>query len=81
MILNLNSEVTVTLTKYGAKIYNKYYKKFYTSSPSFECDAVEEGFVYKTELWHLMQIYGEWLYNGNPDIPFKENKLEISVIR
>lgn len=79
MKIGLNSEVTVILTKYGAKLYNRYYRKFYVSAPSFECNAVDEGHVLKIELWHLMQIFGENMYNGNPEIPFKENSLTLTI--
>mgnify|MGYP003402329939 CR=1 FL=1 len=79
--LNINSEVVVILTEFGARVYNKYYMKFYTAAPSFECNAVEKGHELKIELWHLMQIFGEHLYNGAPHIPFEENCLTLTILR
>lgn len=72
--LNLNDQVEVILTEAGARMLNEYYGKY---DRWHDWHDVQEGKVYKTELWHLAHVFGEKLYNGTTQMPFKSNKLVV----
>ena len=64
---NINNYVKVKLTEKGKYIY---YHRFDDISLSpIELEYDDEGYV-EFQLWHLMQIFGEHLFNGC-DIPFE----------
>lgn len=66
--MNLNEKVEVKLTEYGKEILVKENCRF----------EVKDG-IHIFQLWELMQIFGKYLYMGNPKVPFEENTLAISV--
>ena len=69
--ININDYVKVKLTDHGRNILdnqNAELKKCYPDAePRHKPD--ENGF-YKIQLWELMSIFGEYLYNGCK-IPFE----------
>lgn len=71
--VNMNAQVQVVLTKYGAETLNKHYSQFDTFG-SYQ--NLNEGDAYKTELWQIMQIFGEGIYMGMPQAPFEGNVIE-----
>ena len=68
--INMNQMATVTLTRKGAELYN------YIKKPA---KKVYGGFVLKTELWCLFEIFGQHMYNGCI-IPFKDNKITLEKL-
>ena len=51
---NINNYVTVTLTAFGAEVYNKRYddtKKYFPADYIFSNVDVQEGYVLKAQLW------------------------------
>lgn len=73
MTYNLNNECRVTLTDFGARHFNFWHAHLGKYAPKDK----KEGDQLEIELWGLMQIYGETMFNGMPKIPFVENKIEI----
>lgn len=65
---NLNARVQVTLTERGAVILTGQKNRV----RRYEYKA---GDTFHTELWEVMNIFGNFLYNGGP-IPFVDNKIE-----
>lgn len=72
---NINDQCTVTLTEAGAKIYNEWgnQHKYPGSAPYRHAD----GFVLRTQLWSLMQIFGSHIYMGMAQVPFLNAKINI----
>lgn len=75
---NINSEVEVILTEYGAKILTEYWKEFQKTAHIKR--TFKEGDTYNIELWHLMSIFGDHLYNGGENA-FKDNLITITIPR
>lgn len=73
MIINLNQNCRVVLTDFGARHYNYWHAFLGKNAPPDK----KEGDVLETELWGLMQIFGETMYNGMPKIPFVDNNIKI----
>ena len=71
--MNLNQQVKVVLTSYGADVFNNHHagNKYYTP-PIKVC-----GDEFKSSLWGLMQIFGSSIYLGMQEVPFKDNEMEI----
>lgn len=69
-IHNINDIVEVTLTKYGKEILEKHYTDL-----GIKYNVKKNK--YQTELWHLMHVFGKYLYMGNSKIPFKNNVITI----
>lgn len=63
---NLNDTVEVVLTDTGAEIYNKYYE-----NSKWRDVNVSEGHILRSQLWSIMQVFGEYLYLGG-HVPFKD---------
>jgi len=66
MKININDEVTVKLTDFGEQLLAE--------------KGVEKASLcgeYKFQLWELMQIFGDCMYNGMPKMPFVKNELII----
>lgn len=70
--VNLNATVIVTLTQYGADIYNKYYADYEIAK-----EPKPEGATVSMLLHELALIFGDVLYVGNPKQPFVDNNLKI----
>ena len=68
--INLNDTVTVNLSERGAGILNKYFKQFSIT------ENYKAGDVFETQLWDLMNIFGECMVMGF-DIPFESCYLKI----
>ncbi len=67
MKINLNDYVKVKLTEHGVKLYEINRLKL----PELE------NSILKIQLWELMQLYGVYMYNGNPNLPFESMEVEI----
>jgi|AntDeeMinimDraft_6_1070357.scaffolds.fasta_scaffold20218_2 hypothetical protein len=67
--INMNQIIEVKLTDYGKEIMKKKAPILYHHSTK------NDHFV--TELWQLFQTFGECMYNGNPEVPFVNNKIKI----
>ena len=68
--INLNDTVTVYLNEKGAEILNRHFAQFYMA------ENYKKGDVFKTQLWDLMNIFGESMIMGF-DIPFESCWLKI----
>jgi len=66
---DMNDTVQVVLTATGAEIYNEKWESF-TKIPK------REGDILRAQLWSLFQDFGEHLYLGMPEVPFKDCKIE-----
>ena len=84
MKFNINNEVRVKLTDEGIRIYEKRYRDITKRLPNEakkhmerfrRPESDEEGYS-RMQLWELMNLYGEYMYNGNMDIPF-ETEIDI----
>jgi hypothetical protein len=67
--ISVNQTVNVVFTEYGAKIYNQYHEDFRT----LEGSKVFEGGSKNLQIWQIMNIFGGYIYLGNPEIPFVNN--------
>lgn len=75
---NINTMVEVKLTEYGKKILVDHYTKY--DQKDYILDKISPNDVYKAELWHVMNIFGECLWMGNNKIPFKQNNISFTEI-
>lgn len=75
--MNMNDNVSVVLTKSGAKIMNDREDYFCKNISRFEKHEYNEGDVLKTQLWCLFEYFGAYI-DIICNIPFKNN--EISII-
>ncbi len=71
MEININKQVQVRLTDFGKKCLEKHHKDLagltqYLDKTPFRC-----------LLWELMNVFGEYCYNGAIEMPFKDNVIEI----
>lgn len=71
MIFNMNAKASVVLTEYGLAHLNKYWRTF----GIFRRTITDKS--YAAPLWEIMQVFGEVLYNGNPNVPFENNEIKI----
>lgn len=68
---NINDSVRVTLTEYGAAVYNNWLAgRIYRKQ-----ESVEEGYILKEQLWAVMSVFGEHVSLGKQS-PFKDCKIE-----
>lgn len=68
---NINNYVSVTLTAFGAEIYNKRYddtKKYFPVDYIFRNVDVQEGHLLKTQLWSLFQDFGPYIMLGGKTV-------------
>ena len=65
--ININQLCEVKLTPYGLDILK---------SHSYKYISVKNN-IFKTELWDLFSIFGQYLYMGNMNIPFEGNNIKI----
>ena len=76
---NHNDYVTVTLTKEGAEHLSNLRKEFYDAYPQIKNrrkEVFEEGEVYRTLFWSLINDFNEMMYLGGVS-PFAMGKLEV----
>lgn len=71
--LNLNSQVTVTLTATGAKRFNDRMRIV----PDCCWTRRNAGENLTLPLWDIANTFGDLLFHGNPDLPFKSMNVEI----
>jgi len=70
---NINNYATVTLTEFGAEIYNKRYddmKQYVPTDYIFSNVDVKAGYVLKAQLWSLFQDFGPYISLGREN-PFE----------
>lgn len=77
--LNINTIVRVTLTDYGAMLYNEYVRCYRTNSEPTLLGTLHDGDILDIALWELAHIFGSILYMGNPNIPFANNQIELPI--
>jgi hypothetical protein len=70
-ILNINAIVTIVLTKKGIDCLNTSQKVMFKIQPYHIRKVI------KTELWHIMQIFGPHLHMGQTTL-FEYNELLIN---
>lgn len=74
MKFNINNYASVTLTEYGAKIYNSRYDDLKAVCPdiihTFQDTNVQAGHVIKAQLWSLFQTFGPFMSLGSEN-PFE----------
>ena len=76
---NHNDYVTVTLTKEGAEHLSNLRKEFYDAYPQIKNrrkEVFEEGEVYRTQFWSLINEFHEMMHMGMQS-PFEMGKLEV----
>lgn len=69
MRINTNAQVTVTLTRTGALIYEAHMGQF----PSHVRERKLAGDTLTTQLWGLMQVFGDGIHMGMGEVPFVDN--------
>lgn len=83
---NINDYVKVKLTEKGKYIYYHQFDDMNANIPKMDGKPLnpielkydDEGYV-KFQMWHLMEIFGKYLFNGC-DIPFETTiKFEINT--
>ena len=76
---NHNDYVTVTLTKEGAEHLSNLRKEFYDAYPQIKNrrkEVFEEGEVYRTQFWSLINDFNEMMYIGMQS-PFELGKITV----
>lgn len=84
-IFNINNYVKVKLTEEGVRILESQYNEMLMqmtpearkSMGPFKRPKVDKKGYSKFQLWVLMNHFGEYMYNGNPNPPFF-NDIKIS---
>jgi hypothetical protein len=76
MNVNLNVEVIAILTEQGARIYNAYWSVQQIPKEHRPL-KLDKGDEIRVQLWHLMQLFGNHIYNGMPEVPFMNNEIKI----
>ena len=83
MIINLNQPCNVILTAHGAEVYNKYFRELHARCKLIELTNLKAEDELSLQLWELMNIFGQHLYNGaencfaNNDISFNDKVVKI----
>ena len=73
MNFNMNDSFSVTLTEFGAKKYNDW-KNAYLLSGDIPENRIE-GDTITRQLWTLFQIFGQDIFLGMAETPFKDNQI------
>lgn len=74
---NINEYVEVQLTSQGLEALKNYYLSF-GLDPTNHCRVKHDNWM-KIQLWELMNIFGPYMYNGNPDTMFTSNQIIIRL--
>ena len=69
MKINMNHIVEVELTDYSKEIMED------EAPILFHHSTKNDYFV--TELWQLCNIFGECMWNGNDEVPFVDNEINL----
>lgn len=72
---NINNECSVTLTEYGAILYNAYNTRW--DFGKFQPKIVESGEIITLPTWEIMKIFGHCFHMGMIDMPFDKNIISI----
>ena len=70
---NLNRNCKVKLTDFGEHLLLE------RNPPAFKFNYDQKTNILSTELWSLMNIFGDQLYNGAIDLPFVNNEIFIGA--
>ncbi len=73
--ININAEVCLELTDYGKEIFLKHYHDLNMNEKYI---PEHEGII-KMSIWNVCNIFGAYLYMGNPKIPFVDNKISLPI--
>jgi hypothetical protein len=74
---NINDTATVKLTSEGEKVLRAYYGPTAYLTPDGRVPGYNQvTHVYRSELWHVMQIFGRKIYMGGLPM-FVENAITI----
>jgi hypothetical protein len=77
MRININDTVKIKLTKSGLKHYENHYKKLYSiSRMPVRIPPLKDGYLI-TELWDVMLIFGDGMFNGMPEVFFENNVIDL----
>lgn len=72
--LNINDTVRIKITQAGFKFLERQHKdlnsKYNTNTP-YKAPNVDKDGHTEMPLWEVMQLFGDQMYNGNPDIPYE----------
>ena len=74
--LNINSQVRIKLTPCGIeKLKRKHeeLRSFYPSIGKFTPPKADKDGYCEMQLWNVMKIFGEDMYDGNMNLPFETN--------
>jgi hypothetical protein len=72
--INVNEYVQVELTTEGLARYIRHFQNLGLKKVPLDNLL---GSTLKVQLWELMNIFGDEMYNGNPRVMFRENKVTI----
>ena len=76
--MNVNDEVTVTLTKYGKEVLVEHYVKHgETGNTIMELRHISND-IYCFPLWELMYIFGKYTYMGGKQV-FYDNNIKLDT--
>ena len=73
MKFNINDDVKVKLTQFGWDVHKAHWLPYCDSLEEYERHMkpkVDKNGYTKFQLWDLMRIFGETMYNGNMNKPF-----------
>ena len=76
--INCNTEVIVKLTPYGRQVWIDWHTQLGLNYKEYEFNF-KKGTKYTLiiPIWELMNIFGKYMYMGNPDVPFVNNEIKM----
>jgi hypothetical protein len=76
--INCNSDVVVKLTPYGKNVWNDFHTELGLNPKDYKY-YFKKGTKYTLiiPIWELMNIFGKYMFMGNPDIPFVNNEIKM----
>lgn len=78
MQININETVKVKLTKAGKEHWKKYYQNLLGGlGVPVNIPKIPKDNILETELWTIMQVFGNGIYQTMPKQFFEDNVLEI----
>ena len=72
--LNMNSYVRIKLTSYGIEVLHRKHEGIRAAYPfigKFSPPKTDKDGYYKMQLWQVMNIFGQYMYDGNINLPFE----------
>lgn len=73
MNFNMNDNFSVTLTEFGANKYTKWANMY--PHPSVPVAEFKEGYSMTKPLWEIFNIFGQDMFLGAAEMPFKDNQI------